>query len=56
MLVYYSIQDSVNEKFNEDKYFHIFIRMIPSITYSLIVIPMNMIYKIVAIKLTSWGI
>lgn len=55
MIVYYWFQNLANVKFDDkDSYFHWIMRTLPSIIYSIIVIPLNMIYKYVAILLTDW--
>ena len=57
MMLYYWVQNMTNLKFNDpDSYVDMVVKMIPSIGYSVIVIPLNIIYKYVAIYLTEWGI
>lgn len=55
MMIYYHYQYMIDEKYNEDTYKHQAIRMVPSFIYSFIVIPLNIVYKLVATYLTIWG-
>ena len=55
MLVYYHFQYIFDAKYNSDSYFDMAMRMLPSIVYSFIVIPLNMLYKYLATVLTEWG-
>ncbi len=56
MMAYYFAQNSVNAAYKEDSYVDYSIQMVPSIIYSFVVIPLNLVYKIAAIKLTNWGL
>lgn len=55
MMVYYYIQHIFDKLYPDATYPHMFFRLVPSIAYSCVVIPLNMIYKLTAVKLTSWG-
>lgn len=56
MMVYYWAQNAVDEKFSDpDSVEHTIIKALPSIIYSFIIIPLNLVYKYVSILLTNWG-
>ena len=55
MIIYYHYQYLIDEKFSNDTIQHKIIRMLPSFVYSFVVIPLNIIYKLVATYLTNWG-
>lgn len=56
MMAYYHVQYAADEKYlNADSYFDLAMRILPSIGYSLVVIPLNMVYKMVSVYLTDWG-
>ena len=55
MLVYYMFESMAYATFKDDSMLHTVIRLIPSIIYSCIVIPLNSVYKSIAISLTNWG-
>lgn len=56
---YYRIQKKTDEKYSLEKSLFLiqgkFIRMIPSAGYSLLIIPMNFVYKKLAIFMTNFG-
>ncbi len=55
MMAYYYFQHAVDVKYGGDSYVHLAMRIIPSIAYSLVVIPLNMAYRMISIHLTEWG-
>jgi hypothetical protein len=55
MMVYYHFQYMIDAEYNKDSYKDAGIRMIPSFIYSFVVIPLNIIYKFAATRLTEWG-
>jgi hypothetical protein len=56
MLAYYALQHNVDRNFPDDSYLHLFVKMLPSIFYSFVVILTNLGFKFGAIALTDWGI
>lgn len=56
MLSYYALQHYFDNSFPEESYLHLFLKMVPSIFYSLVVILTNLGFKFGAIALTNWGI
>ena len=55
MLGYYSMQHKFDIMFSTDSIQHTILKMVPSILYSFVVIPLNLIYKYLSIALTDWG-
>lgn len=55
MLGYYAMQHKFDTMFKSDSIHHTILRMLPSILYSFVVIPLNLIYKYLSIALTDWG-
>lgn len=55
MMAYYYFQHAVDVRFQDDSYVHLVVRILPSIVYSLVVLPLNMIYKKLSVSLTEWG-
>ncbi len=55
MIIYYKAQDMANIMFDSDGILDKIMRALPSIIYSFVVIPLNMIYKYVSINLNEWG-
>ena len=55
MIAYYYVQNLVNKIYKTDSFFDMAMQMIPSIVHSLIIILLNIFYKIAAIKLSDWG-
>ena len=56
MFAYYGLQHNFDTTFTEDSYLHLFLRMLPSILYSFVVILTNLGFKFGAIWCTDWGI
>lgn len=54
MMTYYHFQHLFDEDYPDNSTIHNLLRLIPSIVYSCIVIPLNVIYKLIAVKLTDW--
>ena len=55
MLGYYGMQHKFDVMFSTDSIQHTILKMVPSILYSFVVIPLNLIYKYLSIALTDWG-
>ena len=55
MLGYYGMQHKFDIMFSTDSIQHMILKMVPSILYSFVVIPLNLIYKYLSIALTDWG-
>ncbi len=55
MIIYYKVQDMTNLMFDTNNILDKIMRALPSIIYSFVVIPLNMIYKYVSIRLNEWG-
>lgn len=55
MMAYYYFQHAVDVRFQDDSYVHLAVRILPSIVYSLVVLPLNMLYKKLSVSLTEWG-
>lgn len=55
MIIYYKVQDMTNVMFDSDSILDKIMRALPSIIYSFVVIPLNMIYKYISISLNEWG-
>jgi hypothetical protein len=56
MMGYYYAQNEANEAYKGTSYIDQTMQMLPSIVYSFVVIPLNLVYKVAAIKLTNWGL
>lgn len=54
MIAYYKLQDITNYYFDGNNIFHMIMRSLPSIGYSFIVMPLNMVYRLVSISLNDW--
>ena len=55
MMTYYYFQHLCDKTYPESSIFHTIMKLLPSIIYSCVVIPINLLYKYAAVKLTDWG-
>lgn len=55
MMAYYRLQLATDVRFTADSYLHLAVRTLPSIVYSLVIIPLNIVYRLVSVYLTDWG-